>query len=216
MTETANARDDPSAHRPLIERALSFEGSLRSRTEGVTWALWGMVLALVFFMYGSMGEFGHEPPLWTNILWVPWILVGALLTWILWRSAALSLAARSRHPAGAWVTIAWVAAITAGLSIFSFSSRFPNPESTGILAIGIAWLLMGATNLFRATPLGRRVTIVIGLGLALVGLALSLLLPPPSAFGAAEGQARFLQGFLQGCLVALVPLAAGLWQALRG
>lgn len=214
MTETAHPADRTT--HAALEKALSFEGALRSRTEGVTWAIWGVVLALVFFMYGSMGDLGHEPPFWANLLWVPWVLAGSTLTWALWRTAALRFGASERHPAGVWVTIAWISAITAGLSIFSFSSRFPNPEGTAPLAIGIAWLLAGATNLFRATPLGRRATIVIGLTVAIGGLAISFLLPPPSSLGSSEDQARFAQGVVQGALVALVPLAVGLWQALRG
>lgn len=197
---------------PLLHRALSYESSLRRRTEGITWSIWGLVLALIMLMYAAMGDLGDTPPWWINALWVPWILVGSVLTWALWRTAALSLGAHERGPAGAWVTLAWIAALVAGLSIFSLPARVPDPESLPLVAIGIAWLLAGATNLFRATDEGRRALILIGAVLCALGIALAFTLPHPDGADAV----RFGLDVLRASAMALVPLAVGLWQALRG
>ena len=89
---------------PLLQRALTYEDSLRSRTEGLTWALWGVVLGLVFFMYASMGAMGHDAPPWVGFLWIGWFLVGSAITWALWKTAALPLGGGARRPAGILVT----------------------------------------------------------------------------------------------------------------
>lgn len=204
-----------SAEAQALARALSFESSLRSRTEGLTWAIWGVLLALVLLMYAAMGDLGAAPPWWTYALWVPWVGAGAALTWALWRTAALSVGAAERGPSGAVVAVSWALAIAAGTAVLGLSSRMPNPESSGVVAMSVAWLIAGATNLFRATPLGRRVVVFIGAALGLAGLALSFAFPAPS-HAASGDAARFAQDVLRAALAAGVPLVAGLWQAMRG
>ena len=201
---------------PLLTRALSFEDGLRRRTEGLTWAIWGVVLALIFFMYAGLGAAGAEAPWWIALLWVPWVLVGSAVTWALWRSAALRFAAEGKQPAGALVTVAWIAALVVGLAAMAYGPRLPNPENGALLAVGIAWLVMGGTNLFRATPSGRRAILVIGAATLAFALALSFLLPAPS-WGAADADlTRFLHDVARAAAAASAPVAVGLWQALRG
>ncbi|HVM45084.1 MAG TPA: hypothetical protein VM582_04030 [Candidatus Thermoplasmatota archaeon] len=202
---------------PLLARALSYEDSLRRRTEGLTWAIWGVVMALIFFMYAGMGELGEDGgPAWATLLWVPWVLVGSALTWALWRTSALSLAGGERRPAGLAVTLAWIGAIVLGLAAMMLGPRLPNPDHSALVSVGLAWLFMGGTNLFRATPSGRRATLAIGATTLALGLAFSFLLPAPSWRAPDAALVRFLQDILRGAAAAGPPLAFGLWQALRG
>jgi cation transport ATPase len=199
---------------PLLSRALSFEDSLRRRTEGVTWAIWGIVLALVFFMYAAMGGALGErgPPWWAVALWLPWVIAGSALTWALWRTSALGLAGKERRPAGLAVALAWIAALFVGLGVVFEGPQLPNPDHSPLLAVGLAWLLMGGTNLLRATPTGRRAALLIGALTMGAGLAMAFLLRVP----AGDDVARFAQDVLRGAAAASFPIAVGLWQALRG
>lgn len=202
---------------PLLSRALTYEDSLRRRTEGITWAIWGIVLALVFFMYAGAGALGEDGgPLWLTLLWVPWVLAGSVLTWALWRTAALSFGASERRPVGLVVTLAWTGAIVVGLGAMALGPQLPNPENSALLSVGIAWLLMGGTNMFRATPVGRRATLFIGAATLVFGLGFSFLLPPPAWGSASEDMMRFAHDLLRGAAAALAPMTLGLWQALRG
>lgn len=204
----------------LLERALAYEDSLRGRTEGITWMLWGLVLGAIMFMYAGMGALYDEAPALRPllmVLWVPWVLAGAALTAALWRTAALAARAPAfAGPRGLLVAAAWVGAILLGFALVAALPHARNPESAPVLALGVAWLALGATNLLRATPDGRRVLLAVGATLVVAGLALVLALPAPAYGAPDEAQARFLQDLLRGGLVALVPFAAGLWQALRG
>lgn len=202
---------------PLLSRALSYEESLRRRTEGITWALWGVVLALIFLMYGGMGEVseGGEAG-WLTVLWVPWVLVGSAITWALWRTAALTMVGTDRRPAGLVVTLAWIGAIVAGLAVTMVAPGLPNPENSALLSVGVAWLVMGGANLFRATPEGRRTIIAIGALTLACGLAMAFFLPRPDWGSGSESLVRFLQDLLRAAVAAAAPVALGLRQALRG
>lgn len=201
---------------PLLSRALGYEESLRSRTEGLTWAIWGVVLALIFFMYGSLGALGHDMPAWIGLLWIVWVLAGSALTWALWRTAALRIGGATRRPAGLVVTLAWIGAILGAFALVMLGPPLPNAENAALLAVGLAWTLMGGANLFRATRAGRAATLTIGLVTLAIGLAMSLFLPSPDWSSASGDAQRFAQDLLRGAVAAFVPLAVGLWQALRG
>lgn len=64
---------------PLLTRALSYESSLRRRTEGVTWAIWGVVLATIMRIHAQIGT-SATPPMVGDCSVVPWILLGAGVT----------------------------------------------------------------------------------------------------------------------------------------
>ncbi|HEX2021235.1 MAG TPA: hypothetical protein VHH36_00865 [Candidatus Thermoplasmatota archaeon] len=214
--EEGDARGAAASLR-IIEGAISHEGTLRARAEGLTWALWGLVLAAVFLMYAAAGPaYGEaDVPSWFAALWVPWVAAGAAVTVALWRAAAVS--APLPRPAAGWgVTALWIGAIAVAFGLLSLAPAPRNPESAPVVAVGLAWLLMGAPNLFRATPTGRRVVVGIGLATALAGLALATLLPAPDPHAPDEAQVRFLQDVLRAGVALGFPLAGGLWQALRG
>lgn len=215
---TAHAGADEAAESlRLIGRAIAHETSLRSRTEGLTWMAWGVVLAAIFLMYAASGPLSEDAATraWLTLLWVPWVLAGAAFTAVLWRTAALGRPLP--RPAAGWrVTALWIGAIVAAFGALSLAPSLPNPESGPVVAVGLAWLLMGAPNLFRATPEGRRAVLVIGGATALAGVALALLLPAPDYHAPSEAAVRFGQDAARALAVLAAPFLVGLRQALRG
>lgn len=203
----------------LLQNAITLEGAIRHRTEGLTWTLWGLLLSAIFLMYAAMGDIGNTPngpPLWATLLWLPWVLAGAAFTHALWRTAGLRLGTPTPRPAGTIVTLSWALAIAGGLGL-AFTIPFAaDTESAPVAAIGIAWLVMGAANLFRATAEGRRVVLAIGAATLLAAFPLLLMLEAPAHGAPDETQARFAHDLLRASIVGGAPFLAGLWQALRG
>lgn len=194
-----------------IDEALAEEGSLRVRTEGLTWILWGLVTAGTVLTFDAVAfAWGiHEP--WFTLLWVPWIVLGAAVTSVLWRSAALSRPGLDEHrQGGVLVSAAYVAFILAVW--FPVLWLFPEltSDTIAVLSIGTAWTFFGATNPFNVTATGRRVMTLQGVVILLAGVLLAATLP--SDAGAAN-RASTLVNLL---VSAGVPILGGAWQATRG
>lgn len=202
-----------------IQEASAYEEPLRRRTEGITWMVWGIITSAIFLSYDVFASHFHSfdhttgiethAPWFIDILWVYWVLVGATLTWAIWRSAALAVPIAPHRPAGLKVTFFWILAGAAGWALVLILIPNLHPHLTPALALGIMWLTLGALNLQRATPLGRRVLITIGFAILLAGVAVQPLAPAPGGDLFALNTARLL-------VAALPPFLGGLWQTLRG
>lgn len=209
---------DALAALPELRRALSFEGSLRSRTEGLTWMLWGLVTAAIFVSYDWAGQAFDEMPWWAEWLWAWWVAAGSAFTWALWRTAALTAGVDARRPAGFAVTMLFVGAGALGWALALLVVRTPQGDQVvPLLAVGTAWLAAGVLGFARATPLGRRVLMAVGAAILLLGALLLALYPGDASWHSpASETARDALRAGRLLVAGLVPFLAGLWQATRG
>lgn len=212
MSETRFSAED--AAQALVQ-AQGWEEALRQRTEGITVATWGLVSPGIFLSYALAGaSFGDDVPAWGSVLfallWAPWVAAGVAVTASLWRSACLAAPQLDREqPNGLVITLAWLGAYT----IFGGAAWFLGPRMNeptyALLAVGAAWTVFGALNLYRCSPVGRRVGTGVGLCVFVSGLVLAFTLP-------AEPIAGYVYATVFASLTSSVfPLAGGLWQASR-
>lgn len=193
-----------------VARATQAEASLRSRTEGVTWMVWGLVTAAIFLSFDAASPLYELPatPFWADFLWVPWVAAGSLVTAAVWRTAALGGGMRAEGPGAFLATGAWVVAGVVGFAVvFWVLDGVGNPDLDFLAGLGFAWLLMGAANPLRLTRGGRFVAMATGAVFVLASFAFVLLAPDASP-GAAEAFRAGLAG--------VVPLGLGFAQAMRG
>lgn len=210
-----------------VRGALRVEESLRSRTEGLTWIVWGLVSAATFLTFEAVTSlyYGNTPfaqdvpyeeqraPWWTGGLWVPWLLIGILTTYALWRSAALaSPAVAERGPRHLVVLVGWVAAVAAGWTLALLALPDANVSTFPVLGLGTAWIFLGALNLYRGSRRGRLVATAIGAAIFLLGFVMAATVSPH----ASVDRSAAVVGLFGAVVTGLVPFAGGLWQTLRG
>lgn len=183
-----------------LSRAATYEGALRQRTEGINLMLWGIVTSAVFVSYAFADVLGAGE-LTFSTLWLPWIALGTVASAAVWRSAALSapkpmLGAPSR----------WLLRVV-GLSLAmggAFALLQPEGPNLPLAITGGAWVLLGATNLFRSSQYGRLLWATCGLVLLLASAALELT------------DARIeVAGTLAIALPAAAAVTSGAWQTFR-
>lgn len=183
-----------------LARASRWEGSLAQRTEGLTWMIWGLAMAGMFVSYGLADALDGEPIM--PFLWAPWVIAGNLLTWALWRTAAL----HSTEIAPMRERRRWWAVAAVFLGVFGVMTWVMPPQTWAVPMIltGAVWSFMGLL-IPRMSRQGRVVSACVGVGVALAAIALVLLRVPEP-----------VGGTLATALVGGIPLAGGLWQVLRG
>jgi len=183
----------------LVARAQRWEGSLRQRTEGITWMVWGIATAAMFLTYEWAGTRGA--PDWSfAVLWIPWVLAGNMTSYALWRSAALTRdpdapTLGGRRHVGLIVVFVLVFA--------SMSLLRPTSWSVPMALVGVVWSVLGllVPGMSRT---GRLVSAVVGLAVAAVALLLTAVdLTEPIA------------GILAATSVGFFALCGGLWQTLH-
>jgi hypothetical protein len=200
MSETAEALSPLEAARVLAQ-ARGYESDLRVRTSGITWMVWGLVTPAIFLSY-AFASVVAPGAWWAGWLWAPWIGAGTLVTSALWRSAAIQFPALRTFTAAqfglrfalvllAYVVVFWLIPV-----------RGPGEA---LIAVGLTWLSMGALGVMRVREKRRWVAIAAGSITAGVGLVLFLLRVPQD-----------VAGTVSIVVSGAVPLAAGLWQTLRG
>lgn len=214
-----------------IDETLGHEAALRSRTEGLTWMIWGLVTAGWTLTYDAIAWIARPDgvpedviPILTRIpefslltlVPLPWVVAGGLVTWGLWRTAALSdPSLDDERPAGAWLTAGFSAFVVALWATLFFGLVVPldfpgTADTMGLIVLGITWATFGWVQPVRLTGRARRVCVVIGAILLATGLltAFALGQDHPDANAIATPVAVLVGGG--------APLAGGLWQALRG
>lgn len=210
-----------------VRRAIRLEASLRSRTEGLTWIIWGLVSAATFLTFEAVTSlyYGDTPftqgasleeqhaPWWAGGLWMPWLVLGILTTYALWRSAALSSPdVADHHPRHFLVFIGWIAAVAAGWLVAVLALPNANVATFPVMGIGTAWILLGALNLYRGTRLGRVVATLVGATIFVAGLTMAATMSPH----ASVDRSGAIVGHVGALVTGLIPFLGGLWQTLRG
>jgi len=190
MTPTEAAR--------VLADASRYEDALVQRTEGLTVMVWGFVTPAIFLTYAAFSASPLAP-----VLWVPWVGAGAVTTYLVWRSAALSTPAPSWERPGWSLFARWlgfVALMTAAFFVFR-----PQTAAGPLVIVGLMWSAMAGLDLWRTSPRGRVAWAACGGALLVAGAALlALRASDASALGVAV------------LVTALAPLVAGGHQTLRG
>lgn len=194
----------------VLTEASRYEDALRQRTEGITWMVWGIVSPAIWLSYGLVGASFEDFPVWARFLWAPWVFVGVVTTIVIWRSAALAAPRIVERERPGWlIGLAW-AGVTA-LLFFLLERGVPglNGAVLPLFVISSAWVLFGLVDLNRASPTGRRVSVVIG--------ALTLTAAFALAFAASGHSTKDYILATWGSVLAtsVFPLAGGFWQAMR-
>jgi hypothetical protein len=195
------------------------EDGLRARTEGLTWIVWGMsivpmilVWPAVLYLVGS-----DVSPLASIVLIPPWILMGGLASYALWRTAALAEPAlHERRQAGLRVVLGYLGILlAAGLvgSALAVLGALPytHPDVIVMSYVGIVWSVTGLWNPFGLSQEGKRISLVVGL--ATFAAAITMIPILGSMPRAAANAVAPLVALLTMCAL---PFAAGARQALRG
>ena len=89
------------------------EEGLHARAGALTGVVWGLVSAGIFVTYGLAAQSGAVAHTLMPFLWLPWTLVGILLTVALWHLLALS----RREPSHPRVALGWVLATSAAFVV---------------------------------------------------------------------------------------------------
>lgn len=214
-----------------IDETLDRQAALRSRTEGLTWMIWGLVTAGWKLSYDAIAWIARPDgvpedvvPILTRIpefspltlVPLPWVLAGGLVTYALWQTAALTEPALEEdRPAGAWLTTGWSVFVIVLWATLFFGLvvpfEFPGTADTmSLIVLGITWSTFGWVRPIHLTDRGRRVSVWIGLALLATGLvsAFAIGVDNPSGNAIATPIATLVGGG--------APLLGGLWQTLRG
>lgn len=217
MTETADARGTdltPAEAAQTIERARGYEEPLRRRTEGVTWMIWGLVAAGIQLSFNAVHDYvSHGWPGWVDpIILLGWPLVGLLMTFGVWRIAVLDRPGLRQHRwrsllgAALWLPLAYLGiGLTFLITGIGWEGAF-----LPLVGIGVTWLVLGAANVFKATPTGRRNLVAIGAIILATTIGIALAVDVTSDLGSDITQLAAI--FVAGG----VPFLAGLLQSVRG
>lgn len=215
MSETANTEGlTPQQAAQTIEKARSYEAPLRRRTEGVTWMIWGVVPAGIQLSFDAVADYAPQGGAgWVHpVILLGWPLVGLLLTFAVWRIAVLDRPSLSRYRwrsvfgAALWLPLAYAGmGLALAISGIGWQGAF-----LPLVGIGITWLVLGAANVFKATPTGRRTLLLVGVLVLATALGIAAVLDVESSLGRDVTQLAAI--FVAGG----VPFLAGLWQTVRG
>lgn len=196
MNETLS----PQSAARLLTDAASFEGALQQRTEGITSMVWGAVGPGIYLSYGYAERAEGFPDWGWAVLWIPWILASTLITFALWRSAALT-APKLDDPITPLGYLWRFALITLCVSVV-FAFWDPDHYGAPLLVIGAMYLVLGGLNPYGMSRRGRAVALVSGAGFLLVATV-------------ALSQPETGLGFTLTVLVSgFVPIVAGFWQTM--
>lgn len=168
MAEQATPLSPQQAAQALADIA-SFEEGLHARAGALTGVVWGLVSGAIFVTYGLAVQ--SDLPEWTMaVLWVPWTLVGILITVALWHLLSVSRRQAPRPRAA----IAWIAA-TSGTFLAAIAALY-------LLDLEhAAFAYMTAVNAFVALGILVRISLEAG-RLASVPLLLAAVVMGAGAF----------------------------------
>lgn len=211
MSETVNAMQPnfgPFEAAEAIHSARQWDVSLRHRTEGLSWMLWGVALGGMFLSYAWAVQ--ADAPGWVfGVAWAPWVLIGNVFTLILWRSAHLT---RRDAADAAWrerkrwasraLPLAYVLHALAFFVAFAVFQVFT--WVTPMIVVGLFW---ASLPLFNRAMTKRSKTLIVGIGATQSLLALAL---------AALHLVEPLGSILASVGVLVIPFLGGCYHALKG
>lgn len=126
--------------------------SLLHRVIGLTWMLWAAVSGGIFVSYEAIGIAAPTGPLALaayGFAWVPWVILGAATTTVLWRSLAIVLPRSPAHGVGvtAVATVTFLILVLGGLAVVDLAHLAVSGPAGATFAIGIAAAVVGGSGL---------------------------------------------------------------------
>lgn len=193
--------------------------SLRVRTEGLTIAVWGLIMAasyltIVIPIVGGLlpprgpGEPSGPPPemvfLATRLAPLAWFAVGVLFTTAIWKSASLTFQTGLSTPHLVGVFIGWLALFALTVLVLVFAAA-ENPRSWHLVGWGVVIGLLALLNPLRFTSASRTAIALVAATALLTGVYAQ----------AVDLPARDV-GVLAGIALGAPALATGLTLMIRG
>ncbi|HVM44900.1 MAG TPA: hypothetical protein VM582_03100 [Candidatus Thermoplasmatota archaeon] len=160
----------PRAMLAQIEAAGRIDSSIRARTEGVTWVIWG----LAFAGYGltlstALALEGAGLGIFWGLAILAWQAVAIAASVGIWRSVGLPFRTDVSARRATLFFIGWWLLFGVAERVFHAVVPAGREHAATLAAFGALLLVFAAANPLRFTPLGRRT----GLVLAIVALAAS-------------------------------------------
>lgn len=156
--------------------------SVRSRFEGMTWVLWGLVAALQATTLGALGETPRGEPALRQIASHLWILLGVLASVGVWRAASVSFDPGISRKRALAFFVGWPIAFALAVYLVTDlgGDAFRFALVTALLLLAFATL-----NPVRYTPRGRWTAAVLaGAAFAIAALAWIYATPGDASFAA--------------------------------
>ena len=209
-----------------LQRLENAHDALDRRTRGLTWMIWGLVLPGISLTYSYAGNTMQDgatfPMWWFLVLWIPWVLLGAVVSAALWRSAGLmSKAARPIwHGIKAFLVFVGVTVILYlgyhFLKIYEVAA-FVGP-SVLLLMVGIGTLVLGLMRWAAPDSLERWLWAAGGATLILVTLVATWIVGPVSHDADPAAFVPALRAFavIAPAAIASVYVGNGLYLSVRG
>lgn len=178
------------------------QASLRSRFEGMTWVLWGLVAALQAMTLGALSASPRGAPALLLVASHLWIVVGVVASVGVWRAASVNFDPGISRARALGFFIGWPIA-------FAFAAYLVSDLGGDAFrfAIASAFLLLAfaAVNPVRYTPSGRWTAAVLSAAAFVIAALAWVYAVPGDASFAATGTA-----------VGLTWILAGLYALYRG
>jgi hypothetical protein len=195
-----------------LHRLEGWQEALARRTSGIAWMIWGLATTGLFVTYDFFAAewWGSGNPWALRVfpfLWIPWVVLGAMATRALWRSAAL-VAPRLdvRRGRAIVLMIACILAATAGLQLAGVAVA---PPGVILAVLGAAYLVQGAGGIGCSAPVERWLRLGSGAVFMLVTAVVTLAVGDGAA-------ARQVFSVAAPVTTALVLCGTGLYLSSRG
>lgn len=170
-----------------VQGMQGYTGALARRAVGLTWVLWGLVLAGMVLSYNQWAQLGAQTPDALDgllrFLFVPWLGLGAFVTWLLWRTVGLAIPGETDRSGLFWAGVLSAIALVAVAGVFVANNLSSDVTSTAILLVGIGLptAFAGLAGLLGRGRGERAVPVAIGSFVVVATLAVSWLGEPGSS-----------------------------------
>ncbi len=122
--------------------------ALEKRATGITWFIWGLAVAGVFVTYNFLGVLTELEPTVPRVLfafaWAPWIALGMLTTFVLWRSVGLVVPSNLSRRDLVVGLVLFLVLIPGGIFVMELVDGPWVEPAVALGVIGAVYLLVGA------------------------------------------------------------------------
>ncbi len=165
------------------------DSRLQARVHGLTWMLWGVVASAIFLTYAYAArtltvETYGLPPMSFGFLWVPWAVLGLLLTWFLWRSVGFVIPDRALTGRELAVHAGLFLVATAGLAYAAIGAGLLiYPPILALAGVGLVTSGLGVRSALAGDRVEGWFQALVGVVLIAVAVSEPFLLAGPPSYG---------------------------------
>lgn len=206
------ARLDVKGAVATLDRALAYAGPLQRRTEGITWILFGLSVALLAVTSAWISETGRDPHYrWFALAIAGFALLGFGVPLLSWRIAG---AVKSDYVVDARRVVAGILVlavflITANWAVWTLFNEYYRLSVALLAALfgGSSWALLGLSHWSRMTQRGRRDTLLLGAVMVLSAVLLYAFVAEVDSVGP--------RTLVATVVFSAIPVASGIWRLVR-